>query len=1206
MKTKLFTTALLILVALLAMTTMISADYTTDNNTATTTDYLIMEADDVKLATGTKGTVVYDENGYKIAQYQPSETYVQPESGWVTITPANANAGYAATGANSFFDFPYTVLYYRTSATAAATGNLMLTGNSTFKWNGGAHIKRQTTYGGIIIDRDSYTTGNPAAITPYDNTFTKQGFTLKTFPTADVKGTLDILAIASFRTKAQAEAFISEYEPYVHSYKSDNNPETELDYVIMTADDIKLATGDKGTVTTDSGNSVLLVTPAESYKSPENGQIKFYPANAGIGIESTGENSLYDFNYYVFRYKTEGAALSTINTMLSGKAGTTQHYKWNGTQLTSMSDYGFFTIERTTFTSGNQSGHSSNPDTSWTEQAINLKAFQTASVTGKLLISELAIFRTKAQADYYIENYGKLDNTEPDTEAPEYLVLNSSELSSIAKYNGVFTESSSVDYDKKQSFIIYTANQSGAHQDSTSFEFDTAALAGNITLKEYPVIKISYKAKATSTSAKIDLNVGLDYLGVATRIWGPKLAFTRDETHTSMIINVPDAGFTGGENLSGTAYSYDSIDDTSTYNYLRFKPFYGTSFAKGDYFAIEYIGFFKSEADANAYVHTIDLTLKSIDLKYDAYKLKPGASVQNDVTFDPIFADVTNVEYKSSNDSVATVDSTGLIKAVSNGKATITVTDKETGLSATCDIIVETPTPIDWYSVNSTEGESIVLNVIGDSISYGNSTTNKAYIYHGRWATDFKMQVNNWSRGGAAVTGNYLYKDGKLETFVPRMERMIANDVGTYDTVVTNEDPDMIVIYGGTNDYNGYWALGSVGDTTRKTYCGAISELITLTWKHYPNAKLVFFTPIKRTDYTLSNGQDNTGKRQHELDAYVDAMIETCEYYDVPCIDLYNLDQANLTGLRTTYIKDGVHMTDEGHRIFAKLTIEEMEKAGVIKTHGYTAAPASTYALDANRDLSADSHIFDATALNTLTTYNAGTLLDRQRMSKHTLTEGALRFSAETLTSKLAPSVTVDFAQLDFSVTDYPYMTVVYKTDSTAAKIGLELRGADNKVSRISDAQLPKLVSDKKGAFTVNLKDFSSNEISLDGTVVNSDLYMPMFFFEDTYSMTAESYVDIESIAFFKTADDADAYKEEQAPDEVIIGDCDNNGEVDSNDLVVISRYLANWDSYDELIKLENSDVNNDNGVSSEDSVVLARHLAKWTGYLTLPVIPAE
>ena len=435
---------------------------------------------------------------------------------------------------------------------------------------------------------------------------------------------------------------------------------------------------------------------------------------------------------------------------------------------------------------------------------------------------------------------------------------------------------------------------------------------------------------------------------------------------------------------------------------------------------------------------------------------------------------------------------------------------------------------------------------------------------------------------------------------------MIANDVGTYDTVVTNEDPDMIVIYGGTNDYNGYWALGSVGDTTRKTYCGAISELITLTWKHYPNAKLVFFTPIKRTDYTLSNGQDNTGKRQHELDAYVDAMIETCEYYDVPCIDLYNLDQANLTGLRTTYIKDGVHMTDEGHRIFAKLTIEEMEKAGVIKTHGYTAVPASTYTLDTNRDLSADSHIFDATALNTLTTYNAGTLLDRQRMSKHTLTEGALRFSAETLTSKLAPSVTVDFAQLDFSVTDYPYMTVVYKTDSTAAKIGLELRGADNKVSRISDAQLPKLVSDKKGAFTVNLKDFASNEISLDGTVVNSDLYMPMFFFEDTYSMTAESYVDIESIAFFKTADDADAYKEEQVPNEVIIGDCDNNGEVDSNDLVVISRYLANWDSYDELIKLENSDVNNDNGVSSEDSVVLARHLAKWTGYLTLPVIPAE
>ncbi|MBQ7820967.1 MAG: hypothetical protein IJ391_01610, partial [Clostridia bacterium] len=351
MKAKILITALLLFCTLFALTTAISADYTTDGDDATTVDYLIIEADDIKLATGTNGTVTYDELGHKVARYKPSETYISPEGGMTYVTPANAGAGYAATGENSLFDFPYTVLYYRTSDTAATTGNLMLTGNSTFKWNGGAHIKKSTEYTGIIIDRDSYTKCNHAATTPYEKTSTNHGFTLKTFPTADVEGYLDIAAVASFRTKAQAEDFIANYSMDVYSYKTDNDDSTETDYIIMNADDIKLATGTKGTVTYDElGHKIAQYQPSETYVSPEGGWVTITPANANAGYAASGTDSFFDFPYTVLYYRTSSSAASTGNLMLTGNST----FKWNGgAHIKRQTSYGGIIIDRDSYTTGN-------------------------------------------------------------------------------------------------------------------------------------------------------------------------------------------------------------------------------------------------------------------------------------------------------------------------------------------------------------------------------------------------------------------------------------------------------------------------------------------------------------------------------------------------------------------------------------------------------------------------------------------------------------------------------------------------------------------------------------------------------------------------------------------------------------------------------------------------------------------------------------
>ena len=69
-----------------------------------------------------------------------------------------------------------------------------------------------------------------------------------------------------------------------------------------------------------------------------------------------------------------------------------------------------------------------------------------------------------------------------------------------------------------------------------------------------------------------------------------------------------------------------------------------------------------------------------------------------------------------------------------------------------------------------------------------------------------------------------------------------------------------------------------------------------------------------------------------------------------------------------------------------------------------------------------------------------------------------------------------------------------------------------------------------------------------------------------------------------------------------IIGDVNDDGEVDTKDRMTISRHLASWIGYD-VINESAADVNCDGKVDTKDRMALSRHLAGWIGYETLPYV---
>lgn len=73
---------------------------------------------------------------------------------------------------------------------------------------------------------------------------------------------------------------------------------------------------------------------------------------------------------------------------------------------------------------------------------------------------------------------------------------------------------------------------------------------------------------------------------------------------------------------------------------------------------------------------------------------------------------------------------------------------------------------------------------------------------------------------------------------------------------------------------------------------------------------------------------------------------------------------------------------------------------------------------------------------------------------------------------------------------------------------------------------------------------------------------------------------------------------------DILIGDVNGDGVVDSLDSLTLSRYFANWPDYSaDKIDMDAADVNCDGVVNQLDRVILSRHLANWSGYETLPYI---
>lgn len=140
------------------------------------------------------------------------------------------------------------------------------------------------------------------------------------------------------------------------------------------------------------------------------------------------------------------------------------------------------------------------------------------------------------------------------------------------------------------------------------------------------------------------------------------------------------------------------------------------------------------------------------------------------------------------------------------------------------------------------------------------------------------------------------------DSFLLRAERM-------------TDDYDVIVVFGGTNDYArpDPSPLGEFTSEDEHTFYGALKLLYGKLIKAHPNATIVAVTPLHREK------EKNYGIEGFELLDYVNAVREVASWYSIPVIDLWNTSgiQAQDKEIMAVYLKDGLHPNPTGAKRIA-------------------------------------------------------------------------------------------------------------------------------------------------------------------------------------------------------------------------------------------------------------------------------------------------
>lgn len=202
------------------------------------------------------------------------------------------------------------------------------------------------------------------------------------------------------------------------------------------------------------------------------------------------------------------------------------------------------------------------------------------------------------------------------------------------------------------------------------------------------------------------------------------------------------------------------------------------------------------------------------------------------------------------------------------------------------------------------------LITLGDSITRGTHIDD-----NGHWA----VAEPNYSQGLQSLLGF----DELLCLGVNGVSVSATSPVNSGDALcllcAQAQNADILIIAGGTNDYGTSVEIGDKTDERDVSFYGGLDILYRKARENNPNAQIYVVLPIRRRNENTPN------EKGYVLDDYRAAIAYKAAQYAYPTIDGRNLaiDPEN-EEQRLAYIRDGLHPSTRGHKLYAQFLYKEI------------------------------------------------------------------------------------------------------------------------------------------------------------------------------------------------------------------------------------------------------------------------------------------
>ena len=306
-----------------------------------------------------------------------------------------------------------------------------------------------------------------------------------------------------------------------------------------------------------------------------------------------------------------------------------------------------------------------------------------------------------------------------------------------------------------------------------------------------------------------------------------------------------------------------------------------------------------SENDGVAVVSGDDILDSSISENDVSGNAVSGNSVSNNTVSDNTVSD-NQVSGKNASEggiSLTTVSGNILVRPTLRERRLEQSSYMETVEWNEADRVVIGQSPLDFSDKK--------IACLGDSITQAANLENmedyQQYSYPTKLAEILgAKEVVNLGIGGSSI-GRY-WQDAYVERY-----REIP------------EDTDLILVMGGTND--GFCLhrenVGNFEERAPRTLIGDLDELMRGLKENYPNAEVVFITPLPNVLHDILRKERPELMSQRVI---VDSMIALAKEYEFDVIDLYdsNLLDSHDAAVISNYMPDGVHCNPDGYQILAE------------------------------------------------------------------------------------------------------------------------------------------------------------------------------------------------------------------------------------------------------------------------------------------------